>query len=147
MDILDPLETAYNYLRSQGASCFADVLHQVLSIKAAFYVSIMILAPTDSAIKRLELASGKRLADIMLLKPGIDILENHITILPVQPGFSMFTSINWEHYGWTKEDFIAMKIKAETTIDLSEGDSSCVRILVVDSIIIHDDQLDLLRRA
>ena len=132
------LEEIQVFLANNGASTFAAMLYDVPVIFRDRAKYTMILAPTDQALMRLEAASAKTMAALSKLAPGVEIIMNHISILPTKKSYPMFTAMNGTKYGSSVNDISALGVRKTATID-------GVTVLVIDQVIIQGDQIDRTR--
>ncbi len=134
------------YLVEQGARNFAtDWLSLVLVLTGNKSTPTMILAPTGAALDQLAAESNRTFEEIFRLREGIDILENHLSVVPTQKVWPMVTSINDRQFGRGEVDIQALKVVTSKVIPRPNGKS--VVVIVIGRVILHDDQLARLKRS
>jgi hypothetical protein len=137
MEAPDTTDAIISYLAAQGATAFSKLIYNIPKLFGALSdpkLSI-IVAPNDAALQRLSVATGKPLTEIQKDAYAIDILANHVSIVPTQKTFPMITSINQNTYGSSEQDIQALKVSAFTRI-------SQVSVLVIGEIIIYPNQVE-----
>jgi hypothetical protein len=119
-DVLESRLTAIqNFLTSNDATIYAKLLYNLPQLYRAVMSPqlTMIIAPTDQRLQELSTAPKKPVATIVDSVAGRDLMANHISILPTQKVYPMFTAINGTTYGSGPEDLNALQIIVSTVID------------------------------
>lgn len=139
------------FLQINGASRFAlEWLQNYLGSKYFWPEVTIILAPSDVAIRRLEVEANLSFKEIASSKEGLEILLNHLSILPTKTEWPMITALSDEKYGSSQGDILALKPVAHTIIETVDLQSFTrplkTSVIVINSVIIHGDQLVDLKR-
>ena len=132
----DRFDVIYDFLVANGASVFAGVLNNTPILFNARDRYTMILAPTDEALKRLEQATGKSIKELSTSIAGVNILANHVSVLPTQQVYPMFQALSGTKYGSNINDFAALGVIAKPII-------GGVKVLIISQIIVHGNQVQL----
>jgi len=127
------------FLSENNAGIFADLLYKIPTLRHNVKHFTVLLVPADTAMYRLLDATGKTIADLSKSPDGIDIFENHVSMLPANTEWPMFISINHNKYGRNSDDISALKIKASIRV-------SSIKVLIIDSVIIYAGQLEKARQ-
>jgi hypothetical protein len=141
-DVLESRLTAIqNFLTANGATVFAKLLYNLPQLYQAVMSPklTMIIAPTDESFEWLSNETQRPLAELLNSEAGRNLLSNHISVLPTQKVYPMFTAINGVTYGSGPEDLAALKVTASTIID-------GVVVLVASSVIGRPQQLTKSKR-
>lgn len=129
-------DSIQNFLTVNGAGIFAKLLYNIpLLYQAALSPKLsMIIAPRDERLQWLATETNKPLAELFQTQAGRDVLANHISTIPTQKVYPMFTSINRVTYGSGPADLVAIDIIASKII--------CgVPVLIISQLIGYQQQL------
>ena len=121
------------YLSSRGASLFSRFLFEIPQFKNLKDEYTMIIALSDKSIENISEFLNKKIEEFPNSQEAISIMGNHISILPTNRSYPMFTSITGVKYGETINDITKLKAKEPTKID-------GVSIVIIDEVIISKDQ-------
>lgn len=123
------------YLSRHGAEIFAKQLRDRPNFKKLLDESrlTMILAPSDEALADVAAKFGQSVADFLASPVSEDILDNHLSIVPTQKVYPMFTAINNTFYGNGAKDLTALQPRQNTII-------SRIPIIIINRVIIHENQ-------
>ena len=139
------------FLDANGASRFGfEWLVDYLSSRRFWPEVTIILAPTDMAIRRLEVESDLPFDKIVQSYEGLEILQNHLSISPTKTQWPMITALHGEKYGSSQADIEALKPSVHTLIETVDQEFSIIplktSVIVIDALIVHGDQLLNLKR-
>jgi hypothetical protein len=134
-------ERLQDFLSNNGADIFAKSLYNNPALRRAGLDPklTMIIAPTDERFQWLSNETQKPLGELLNSEAGRNLLANHISILPTQKFYPMFTAINGVIYGSGPQDLAALNVRATTIID-------GVVVLVASSVIGRPQQLTKSKR-
>lgn len=123
MQAEDLLESRFDrlqaFLTANGASTFAKLLYNIPQLRRATLSPelTMVIAPTDDRLQELSNQVQKPLAELFDTDAGRDLLANHVSILPTQKVYPMFTAVNGVTYGSGPDDLTALNVTASAIID------------------------------
>lgn len=126
-----------NFLIKEGASNFLYSFLGSFRSKIENGEILVILAPVDGALHRLEISSNKPIRQIVSLIEGIDILNNHLSFKNLNmsnSGHPVYTAINDTTYGNTADDLNKLNYVASISI-------GNLFVAVIDSVIFLENQL------
>lgn len=124
-----------DYLSRNGAETFAKQLRSRPAFKKLLDESrlTMIIAPSDKALEDLTSKFGQSTAEFLASPQAEDILSNHLSVVPTQKQYPLFTAINGSKFGKGPSDLTELQSAANTIIGK-------VPIIVVDRAIFHEPQ-------
>jgi len=126
-----------NLLWTNKVRIFSELIHSIPLLRNAILNPSLslILAPTDDAIKRLEMRTRKTAESFKNNLGILDILANHISIKPYQRKPPLIESINGKIYGTNRQEVENLQIVSIRKID-------GVTIIIISVVVIHEPQLD-----
>jgi hypothetical protein len=124
-----------DYLSRNGAETFAKQLRSRPAFKRLLDESrlTMIIAPSDKALEDLASKFGQSTAEFLPSSIAEDVLANHLSVVPTQKSYPLFTAINGSKFGKGPADLAELQPAANTIIGK-------VPIIVVDRAIFHEPQ-------
>lgn len=124
-----------DYLSQNGATIFAKELRSRPQLKRLLDESrmTMIIAPSDAALEDVASSFGQSVAEFLASSQGEDVLSNHLSIVPTQKVYPLFTSINGLEFGHGPQDLAELQPAKNTVIGK-------VPIIVVNRAIVHANQ-------
>jgi hypothetical protein len=133
-------EEIYNYLVSQDCKFFADDLRSRLDKDHLLDRLTLILAPTNQAIVNFARQFNLTLASLDS-DPRVDeVLDNHLSILPIGERYPVMTAINGTYYGFKMEDFVELGAVSNVVI-------GGIRVIIIRKLIVTPEQRDRLSRS
>jgi hypothetical protein len=124
-----------DYLSRNGAEVFAKELRSRPAFKRLLDESrlTMIIAPSDVALTDVASKFGQSTAEFLASSNSEAVLSNHLSVVPTQKSYPLFTAINGSKFGKGAQDLTELQPTANTIIGK-------VPIMVVDRAIFHEAQ-------
>jgi hypothetical protein len=124
-----------DYLSRNGAEVFAKELRSRPAFKRLLDESrlTMIIAPSDVALTDVASKFGQSTAEFLASSNSEAVLSNHLSVVPTQKSYPLFTAINGSKFGKGAQDLTELQPTANTIIGK-------VPIIVVDRAIFHEAQ-------
>lgn len=119
------------WLETNGASEFAKLIRKMPSLLSLMGKSLVILAPNDAAIGRLQAKIGK-LSDSNIQLPAIvEIFSNHFSTGPWRADYPMFKSITGFGFGAAPLDFKQLGVQQKAKI--GQTDLAVIGVILIDN--------------
>lgn len=122
-------EGALGWLESNGAAQFAKIVRKVPSLLTMSMKSLIILAPNDAAMERLQVKIGHPLIEIVEIPKVLEVFLNHFAIHPWQSTYPLFRSVTGFGFGSEAPDFKTLGVQHKTKID--QTDLAVISVVMV----------------